>query len=79
MSQTAGSVIRSMAMTCATPPSASVPETPDHGRARLLRGLALGGGGLLAALLLGAAGLLWVRNGTSVFFETLSAGLAACF
>ena len=40
--------------------------------------LLIGSGGLFALLLV-AATLLWVKNGTSVFFETLSAGLVACF
>jgi hypothetical protein len=28
---------------------------------------------------LALAGVLWLRYGTAVFFQTLSAGLAACF
>lgn len=35
--------------------------------------------GALCSLLMAAGVLLWLRNGTAVFFETLSAGLAACF
>jgi len=31
-----------------------------------------------AVLLLAGAGALWLRNGASVFFDILSAGLAAC-
>jgi len=38
-------------------------------------GAALG----LAAVLLVATGLLWVKYGTAVFFETIAAGIAACF
>lgn len=31
-----------------------------------------------AVLLLAGAGALWLRNGASVFFDILNAGLAAC-
>ncbi|MEW6257331.1 MAG: hypothetical protein AB1592_15365 [Pseudomonadota bacterium] len=41
--------------------------------------LLVAAGSALFLMLLAAAGMLWVKNGTSVFFETLSAGLAACF
>jgi hypothetical protein len=30
-------------------------------------------------LMLAAAGVLWMRYGTAVFFQTLASGLAACF
>ena len=33
----------------------------------------------IAAALLIAASLLWVSYGTTVFFEMLAAGIAACF
>jgi len=33
----------------------------------------------VAAALLVAAGLLWFAYGTAVFFETIAAGIAACF
>jgi hypothetical protein len=33
----------------------------------------------VAALLLIAASLLWVSYGTTVFFEMIAAGIAACF
>jgi len=42
------------------------------------RGL-IAGASLGALLLVGAAGLLWMKHGATVFFDTLSAGLAACF
>jgi hypothetical protein len=32
-----------------------------------------------AGLMLAAAGVLWMRYGTAVFFQTLASGLAACF
>jgi hypothetical protein len=35
--------------------------------------------GALAALALGGAVLLWAHYGTTVFFETIRAGFAACF
>jgi hypothetical protein len=33
----------------------------------------------LVALALVGTGLLWARYGTTVFFETIRAGFAACF
>jgi len=36
-------------------------------------------GGAAAAAILAVAGVLWLRYGTAVFFQTLAAGLAACF
>ncbi len=36
-------------------------------------------GGAVAVALLVVAGVLWLRYGTAVFFQTLAAGLAACF
>ena len=41
--------------------------------------LALGAAIGLGAVLLGGALLLWVHYGTAVFFETIAAGIAACF
>ena len=45
---------------------------------RLARALVLGAAGL-AALLLLAAGALWLHYGTTVFFEMIASGFAACF
>jgi hypothetical protein len=41
--------------------------------------LALVVGLAVAAMLLVAAVLLWVSYGTTVFFEMIAAGIAACF
>ena len=41
--------------------------------------LALGASLGLAVVLVVAAGLLWMKYGTAVFFETIAAGIAACF
>jgi hypothetical protein len=35
--------------------------------------------GVLAALVLAGSVLLWAHYGTTVFFETIRAGFAACF
>ena len=35
--------------------------------------------GAIASLLLGGTVLLWAHYGTTVFFETIRAGFAACF
>jgi hypothetical protein len=43
-----------------------------------LRPLFLTGGALFAVALAGAV-LLWAHYGTTVFFETIRAGLVACF
>jgi len=45
---------------------------------RLARALVFGAAGLGAILLI-AAGLLWLHYGTTVFFEIIAAGFAACF
>jgi hypothetical protein len=45
---------------------------------RLARGVVWAGAGLGAVLLL-AALILWVRYGTTVFFEMIASGFAACF
>lgn len=45
---------------------------------RLARGVVFGGVGLGAVLLL-AALILWVRYGSTVFFEMIASGFAACF
>lgn len=35
--------------------------------------------GVVAVVLVGGAVTLWARYGTAVFFETIAAGLSACF
>ncbi len=35
--------------------------------------------GIAALVLAGGAAVLWVHYGTTVFFQTIAAGLAACF
>ena len=45
---------------------------------RLSRAVVVGGAALGAVLLL-AALVLWLRYGTTVFFEMIAAGFAACF
>lgn len=67
-----------MTLSRANAPSDPAEERGASESAPAARLLLIGSGGLFALLLV-AATLLWVKNGTSVFFETLSAGLAACF
>ena len=56
------------------PDDLSIPEAIAPRRA-LPIAVAAGVGGLLLAATL----MLWVHYGTAVFFETIRAGLAACF
>jgi hypothetical protein len=37
------------------------------------------GGAVLGAMLVLAAGVLWLHYGTAVFFEMIASGFAACF
>jgi hypothetical protein len=58
-------------------PQGAVPQI-----ARPVSGIAFAimvGSGVVVAVLLLAAALLWIRYGTAVFFEMIAAGLAACF
>ena len=41
-------------------------------------GIIAGGTVLVAAILLGAS-VLWIHYGTTVFFEMIASGIAACF
>jgi hypothetical protein len=52
-------------------PAAGVALQPHKGLLAVL--------GLFAALALGGSVLLWAHYGTTVFFETIRAGFAACF
>jgi hypothetical protein len=45
---------------------------------RIARVLVVGGAGLAAVLLVGAL-ILWVHYGSTVFFEMIASGFAACF
>lgn len=45
---------------------------------RLARALVAGGAGLAAVLVVMAL-ILWAHYGTTVFFEMIAAGFAACF
>ena len=47
--------------------------------ARKASAIAAAGGAALGAVLLLAAVVLWFRYGTTVFFETIVAGIAGCF
>lgn len=71
---------RSLPMTLsrATPSAGPAEARAQVGWSLTVRLLVAAGAALLLLLLV-AAGMLWVKNGTSVFFETLSAGLSACF
>ena len=48
------------------------------GPARAVSALAVASAGLGAALVLGTLAL-WFHYGTTVFFETIAAGIAGCF
>jgi hypothetical protein len=56
--------------------STELPAAPPaaQGRPVLVVGLSLFGAAILIAAL-----ALWVHYGTTVFFETIAAGLAGCF
>jgi len=45
---------------------------------RVAQTIVVGGAGLGMVALLGALAL-WVHYGTAVFFETIAAGISACF
>jgi hypothetical protein len=48
------------------------------GPARLTRAVVMGGAALGVVLVLAAA-VLWLRYGSTVFFEMIASGFAACF
>ena len=60
-----------------------VPQTiVPHATSPQRNGLAVGitiGGIIVAAALLLAASVLWVKYGTALFFEMIASGIAACF
>lgn len=59
-------------------PVSTQPVSPAIGPPRGVSALAVAGAGLGAALLLGTL-VLWFHYGTTVFFETIAAGIAGCF
>jgi hypothetical protein len=58
------------------PPASQGPEIRPSNRSTVTVAVV---GAVFVAAALAAAGALWVRYGTTVFFQTLAAGLAACF
>jgi len=64
-----------MALPLSTPGAVERTSEPTN---RLGRAIVLGGAGLAAVLLLAAA-VLWLRYGTAVFFEMIASGFTACF
>jgi len=64
--------------TLAMPKTASSTVAPSHGTP-LLALWPLLAAGAVVALALGGTVLLWAHYGTTVFFETIRAGFAACF
>jgi len=59
-------------------PVSNQPVSTAIGPSRAVPALAVVGAGLGAALLLGTLAL-WFHYGTTVFFETIAAGIAGCF
>ncbi len=57
-------------------PNAILPATPPRARAA---SIIVWGAAVLAILIVAAAGALWTYYGTTVFFEMIAAGIAACF
>jgi hypothetical protein len=51
---------------------------PTSGPARQARAVVIGGAAL-GVLLLAAAAILWLHYGSTVFFEMIASGFAACF
>jgi hypothetical protein len=66
-------VFRSLRMAQPYPTTPQMPATR-----RTAQAIVMGGAGIGVAALLAALGL-WFHYGTAVFFETIAAGLAACF
>ena len=58
----------------------STPQAlPPTSRPARLAGAVVIGGAALGVLLLVAAAILWLHYGTTVFFEMIASGFAACF
>ena len=64
-----------MAQPVSTQPEIIPATQPSRGVASAI---VLGGAGIGIAVLLGAL-VLWFRYGTTVFFEMMASGIAACF
>ena len=58
------------------PTSQAIPAA--HPQRRAAQVIVLGGAGFGVAAVIGALAL-WFHYGTTVFFETIAAGLSACF
>ena len=70
-----GQIDRSQMVHLVSTPQLPRASRPASGIARVL--VAAGAG--LGAVIFVAALILWVRYGTTVFFETIASGFAACF
>lgn len=61
------------------PISTSQPLAQTGGPPGRIARVVVTGGAVLGALLVLAAGVLWLRYGSAVFFEMIASGFAACF
>ncbi len=57
-------------------PNGALPATPPKARAA---SVIVYGAAVFGAIIVAAAGALWIYYGTAVFFEMIAAGIAACF
>lgn len=62
----------------AAAPSEPSRDAADRSASALSAPLAVWGMALFGGALFAAAILLWMRNGVSVFFDTLTAGIGSC-
>ena len=72
-------ITASMSMLRDTEASAGLSDPGERAMGPLALRLVLVAAGLGVVALLAVAGLLWVRHGTTIFFDTLAAGIATCF
>jgi hypothetical protein len=63
----------------ARPVSAENTMLPSRRPAARVASVIVWSAGVLGVLAVGAAATLWVYYGTTVFFEMIAAGIAACF
>lgn len=68
-----------MAQTLDTKAPMAPSGTPAPAKARGAGRVTVWALALLGGALFGAALLLWARHGATVFFDTMSAGIASCF